>query len=405
MTFKIQISIIVFVATISFGGCVSNLESPVSTPMPPTQTREFATATVQRSTRTTKFALESVSEITETADLIAEPTPTPPVPLIEEANHNTKMCTSSPKIFDVMGTLDIYAFAHLRFQGDDTLFFDGWAPRPAPENALSTSSSSETDSSSLGGFSSARVLFQAGKIALDSGEISSQTLNVTPVLNIPCEQDCPLDILSQSPDGQWQLVQISDYPKSKQGVWLISQKEMVHLIPYVPSSSNWQWSNDNSIFWYVYSPGERGANSVIVYFEDALIINHSEQGQNNPLDATYYRLSFSPVAKTILSIANPFEIGNDTDEIYMLNVNNPDIQSSINISNVKTATWNEATQSYVLMVTTDEGTNFVNLDGETIIHVPGISIPPLIFALSQSGKYLAVGYGAVDGVRVFECTE
>ena len=175
-------------------------------------------------------------------------------------------------------------------------------------------------------------------------------------------------------------------------------------MPYVPTSSTWEWANDSSLLWYVHSTPEYGADSVIVHLlEHPPLVNRSPDDIENPLDATYYRLAFSPIAKTILSTSEPTESGLNIDpnQLFVIDANNTDLQTAQLIPDIVMAVWNQATQSYIVMVETSQGRDFMDLDGTLLVQVPQV-VPPLIFALSPSGQRLAVGYGAI---WVYECSE
>ena len=177
----------------------------------------------------------------------------------------------------------------------------------------------------------------------------------------------------------------------------------MQIVPYVPPSSTWNWSDDGLILWYVHHTPEYGADSVIVQLKQPPIVNRSLRDPQNFLDPTYYRLAYSPTTNTVLSTGDPSELGVDTDELFLIDVDNNEVQGSQIVSGVMTAVWNEATQSYIVMVETDNGTDYMDLSGSLLIHVPEV-IPPFTFAVSPSGQRLAIGYGNA-GIWVYECKD
>lgn len=421
----ITLIIIILILITTLGGCNPATDVVSISPSQPSLTSPVATIDIATPTATAAIVDENTPVATSTAKpIITSTLVTTATSLVVSDHTKSRICTTTPQVFDVAKTLGIRNYAHLSFQGEDTILFDGWSPRPAPQQVIVPNATPQA-TVEIGpgdGFSSARILFQAGQIDLESGLILSRTLNMAPLLSNlldilgqgqhPDEQwpiaqiSDRLDILGQSPDGQWQLIQISDWDRDKVGIWLISQTEMLHLIPYVPPSSTWEWADDNSLLWYVHSTPEFGADSIVVHLEHPPLVNRSLDDIENPLDATYYRLAFSPVAKTILSTSEPTESGLNIDpnQLFVIDANNTDLQNTQIIPNIVMAVWNQATQSYIIMVETSHGRDFIDLDGTMLVQVPQV-IPPLVFALSPSGQRLAVGYGAVDGIWVYECSE
>lgn len=401
MNLRIFISVLFLILLVSvlISGC--NANSPNSTtPLLTHAIESAATSVVEDELNVTPTVISTVVAITST--------PSPPAinvaPSEQVAVDNPRICSAIPRTFDVMSDLGVYEFSHLRFQNEDVLYFEGWSTRPEP--AITEIDSSQTinvpDSGLLGRFTSARILFQTGQIDLVSKAVSHTFNELTPINN-PCQEECPIDMLGESLDRGWQLIQISDWPKESLGIWLVNQEEKFHVVPYVPSTSTWQWSNDSSIFWYLHSTEEYGFDSIIINLQQPIIVNRSTQSKDDPLDGTYYQLAYSPIDHTILSTGKPSELGIDTDELLVIDANNLEVKNRLNIPGIKGVMWNDATQSFFLMIDAAEDTHFISFEGNLILEVPESTIPPLKFAISSTGNYLAVGYGAVDGIRVFKC--
>lgn len=411
------IILLVLITTIS--GCNPTTDTKVSiSPSPPLLTSTVIALNTATPATTSTVTVENDLVVT----LTATPTMTPTVvasatPLAATEQPKFRICVTTPRVFDVAQTLDIRDYAHLSFQGENTILFDGWAPRPAPQNAQGVTAPVTSSSDSLVDIPSARILFQVGQIDLESNTILSRTLDISPPLNnladilgIPLDDQWPLeqisdrvDVIGQSPDEQWQLVQVSDWSVETNGIWLMSQGETYQIVPYVPPSSMWDWADDSSTLWYVHHTPEFGADSVIIHLEHPAVINRSGNDPENFLDATYYHLAFSPMTETVLSIGDPSELGVDTDELFIIDANDNNLQSVQTMPGITIAVWNQATQSFILMIQADNSTNLVDLDGSLIVQAPNI-MSPFVFALSPSNHYLAIGYGSA-GIWVYECNE
>lgn len=409
--------IIILILVTTLGGCNPAIDTVLTSPSPPSLTSTVTTLDIATPTLTTTIVDKNTPLATSTATPTITLTLVATAPSLAVSEYTiSRICTTTPQVFDIAKTFGIRNYAHLGFQGEDTILFDGWSPRPSPQNAQDNAAQVTPGPDPLGGIPSARVLLRAGQIDLESSLILSRTFdislpldNLVAILGLPSDEQLPfeqvrdrVDVLSQSPDEKWQLVQISDWSGGANGIWLISRVQTLQVIPYVPSSGTWEWADDSSILWYVHDTPEFGADSVIIHLENPPLINRSQRNPEIPLDATYYRLAFSPVEKTVLSIGDPSELGNDTDELIVIDANDTDLQSSQTIPDITMLVWNQATQSYILMVQTDNSTNFVDLSGTLIVQVPEV-IPPFVFALSPSGQRLAVGYGSA-GIWVYECS-
>lgn len=375
---------------------ISTMTHPTSTPS------QLASVIITATVKFKPTPVTTISEITPTIEPLG-------TSLSNSQSESGHICSAPPSRFDIQNTLDIYDISSLHFLDEETLVFYGWAPRPTPQIGIETTVSTtptKEETSALGGFVSARLLFKQGLINLTTGNIISSTLDFASLLNNPCRINCPLEILGESPNQQWQLLQISDVNESQIGVWIVSEDQMVRLVDYVPSSSTWQWSEDSSLLWFVHTTEEHGADSLITWLDQPVTVTRSEDSINNPLDPTYYFLAFSPLEKTVVSTGDPFEQGlPDKDEVYTFDLTqslSQPLEAQI-IPEITNVTWNEATQNYLLSIVQEAGTEIRTLDGNVLARIPGYQMPRLNFALSPLGKYLAIGYGAVDGILVFTC--
>ncbi len=102
-----------FIAIFGVGSCNSTLDSPTITPLSPAQIGDLSVESTLIPTVTPTIAVENIPIATETTNFASAPTPTSTIPSIGETTNNPKICTPSPKTFDVMGALvpRLYDFA------------------------------------------------------------------------------------------------------------------------------------------------------------------------------------------------------------------------------------------------------------------------------------------------------
>lgn len=385
------------------------------------------------------MSTENVTEVAEQPDLthtVASLTITPTltsvsstvVPLKSPTNTPTTetdlvfVCPNPPQQFNIQEHLDIIDIRQLSFINDETIIFDGWATRPKPEETDEADSTQSVDLFAPN--KSARVWHKAGQLNLTTGAVVSRTLDFTPLINQPCDEKCVLDILSQSPNNEWQLVQISDGQNNQDGVWLVDQEEKIQLLPYVPRSSNWQWSTDSSLLWYVHDLEEVGTGAIIVLLNDLeAIVNVGSYGTDNPLNPTSYLTAFSPTNKTILSTVSWAGIESTPDVIYLSDLTQNPVKTVATraVPGVRTVVWDETTQMYLLVVIKEDGLEIQDVDGVVLTKVPldvfetlfpaladnyidlSAVLPDKGYTLSSSREYLAIGYGSIEGIMVFDC--
>lgn len=337
-----------------------------------------------------------------------------------------RVCSTLPQRFDFRAELGIYQILDLRFENEDILTFEGWADRP--EASLAPETPEPAPDMMPGPYPSAGVLLVGGQLNIPDGIIEPRTIAFAPLLNNPCGEDCPLEIISQSPDERWQLVQVSDWLRDKMGIWLVGEKDMVKLTPYVPFGLDWQWADDSSMLWLEYSDPDRGGYTLVVYPENPITVNETIYG--SPLDPTFYFPDFSPTEKVVLSTANPFELGVDTNELFTINLTNSLTQTASTqvIPGLISADWNDATQSFLLQIVNRndaeiQSVEIQNQDGQVLVTIPqnilysietGLSLGekpvpsyrfslPGQYALSSSGRYVAKVKNSSE-IWLFDCS-
>jgi hypothetical protein len=261
-----------------------------------------------------------------------------------------------------------------------------------------------------------------GQLSLAEGQFSQRPLDVDPLLNNPCGEVCPLEIIGQSPNREWQLVQVHDWLVEKSGVWLVGKNEMIRLIPYI-THLQWQWATDSCLLWIVYSDPELGGYTLVAQLDNPVVTRGTGPiTQDLPylLDPWYHIVAFSPIGKVAISTTS-FEFPQlDSDELFTINLTDTfTVTASPRvIPGIVTVNWNESTQSFLLEIVKESGVEIQDMSGNTLIVIPRNTLEMFhslpdegqlephfrigdSYALSPSGAKFAV----VNGSRLllFEC--
>jgi hypothetical protein len=360
-------------------------------------------------------------------NLVIANTPTvEPVIDVERSKQPVRTCSITPTRFDTRTVTDIYSlFSHIGFLDDQTIVFSGWAQRPLPTPEAVITPTTPTNISSGDAIISNWITFKGAQLKLPDGDITLQTPDFASLLRDPCQSECLIDVISQSPDKKWQLIQVSTGDHSNLGFWVVSQDEMVQLVNFVPTFSTWEWAADSSMLWFVHSLYEYGLQALVIQLDTTPpTLLTDERGENPLFDATRYVSAFNPINKTVLLTASE-EATFDTDELLTFDLSESYTQTnSIRVvTGIKGVVWNHATQNYLLVIVREDDLAITNLDGQILVKVPietfetifpSLSNPNLTldlflpnngYALSPSGQYLAIGYGQATGIDIFECLE
>jgi hypothetical protein len=387
---------------------VVSVELPTITPIMPTPLPSITVTSI----------------LPQPTDEIATVTLTP-VSILANEGYSSRICNSSPRQFDVREVLDM-SILQLRFENEDLLTFEGWTQGPEP--IVIPVTPEPTPDMLPGPYIYTRRLLTGGELSLPEGQLRPRDLDMGPLLNNPCGEECPLEIISQSPDGKWQLIQIHDWLVQISGIWLVGKDEMVRLIPYIPDLE-WQWAMDSSLLWLVYRDPNLGGYTLVAQLDSPVITRGTgpiTEDLSYQLDPWYYNVAFSPMEKVAISTTS-FEFPElDSDELFTVDLTNTFTLTSTTrvIPGIVTVNWNEATQNFLLEIVTDSGVEIQDLSGNLLLKIPrrilevfrSLPIPdedPLEpiepyfrignYAISSTGERLAVVHG--PNLLIFECTQ
>lgn len=347
--------------------------------------------------RPTPTILTASPAVTSTANspVVSESvnTPTTSEPTVEQT---VLICPSAPKILDLRGNFDILGPSHLSFTEEEVLTVEGWTERQDEPG----------------------VTLKRGEYSLATGTSALHGLYLTPLLQNPCPGTCRYEIFSQSPDNQWQLVQIRDGSDEQSGVWLVSQSQTIQLVNFVPFGSTWEWAADGSLLWYVHTEIEYGGSVIMVQLQTPPIVIRPEILMENPLNPTYFYVAFSLLDKTALSVKRSGRRGEPvTEKLYSFDFDQglSQVEAMETIPGLVKAEWNEATHSYFLIILQKDHLEMRERNGNMTIRLPFsafegvlsqeillLNIPFDNHVLSPSGEHLAITLGGSD-VYLFEC--
>ncbi len=280
------------------------------------------------------------------------------------------ICQEPPRLFNLLDKLGIQWINNLRFKSEELLTFEGWTERPEP-SVLPRTPEPTPESFPIPN-SSSRILLTGGQLDLLSGEMSARSLDVDAPLTNPCGEECPLEVLGQSPNREWQLVQINDWLRSRMGLWLVSAETAIRIVPYVPAYPEWQWAEDSSLLWLVYNYDEVGGETMIIRLGNPPTIHVANPG--GLLDPVVYWSGYSPMDNTALAVPAPGIWGTRIRKsycsrlIWMMTLKPP--TGVWSIPGIKSVAWNEATQSIIAQVITEDGVAFQELPGGFSLTIP-----------------------------------
>ncbi|MCB0153529.1 MAG: hypothetical protein KDF65_01945, partial [Anaerolineae bacterium] len=205
-------------------------------------------------------------------------------------------------------------------------------------------------------------------------------------LQTPYLEDYPVDVVSVSPNNEWQLLQVTEAPEEYQGFWLVNQEMVTQIIPYVPYSPNWQWSDDSEMLWlehllYDISGDSYASQTVIVDLvgpEAPKTVNNFRDTDISPdLTSSHesYELVFSPAHKTALSYERL-----DIDEallnqpltayLYDVAQNPPQQIEMFAITPPVFIDWSHTLEAFVIIELSATGGEIYTLDRSLVYQIP-----------------------------------
>ncbi len=331
--------------------------------------------------------------------------------------YRPKTCTTPPQRFNFSQGLGMQELSNLEFEDEYSLVFEGWTNRPDP--LVTPVTPEPTPEIRPDPFASHRILVTSGQLNLLNGTFSSRPLAVGHPLSNPCGEDCPMEVISQSPDSKWQVIQVSDWVSETEGYWLVNEDKMERLVPYI-TGTTFRWADDSSLLWLITPyPNDRGGYTSLVQLGDSVSVKQSERG--GWLDPLLYFHAFSPFDKTLVLMPS-FEHGHSrTEELFQTNLIEYPMQitKARDIPGIVAVSWNTPSQNFLIEVVKEKSVEFQDLLGNTLVTIPFSTLEPIIptlkddssslstglshnYALSESGQRMALVHSSGE-IWVFSC--
>ncbi len=322
------------------------------------------------------------------------PTPTATIPVLLEANTATTpvVCNQFKSYINIQQETnnDSTELMDYVFPNEDDITFLMWSSRPYPGGTPTPFAGTiEPGGVPPGGFSrSSRRLLKGQTWDFSSGNLVESPVTEQDAVQSPCEADCPLEVVGVAPDNSWQLLQVTEAPAEYQGLWLANEETVYNLVPYVPSNSQWQWSNDSHLLWLVYTLQDNSGES---YASESMVVdlsapaspqiifqsyNPNEWQSPHLLSPNKYRLVFSPEDKTVLSYEfvpssepNP---PNNQLEVYRIDVsqNPPQLLNTYKASYPFLIDWSDTLQDFVVLELNANGAVIYALNNDVVYEIP-----------------------------------
>lgn len=300
-------------------------------------------------------------------------------------------CQGPPQKFDLTQIPDLSSVNGLSFESEELITFEGWVNRLDP--SIFPQTPEPTPDSFPIPNSSSRYMLIGGQIDLSVGTVSLRPLDVDPPLFNPCDEECPLEVLSQSPDNQWQLVQVNDWLQAKMGLWLVSTESAIRLVPYVPFNPRWQWAEDSSMLWILYYH-EGGGETLVYRLGDPPDANEVMVG--NLLDPLRYWAGYSPIDKAAYAVPAPSMGDELTIPLYIIDLEEgAEVPSETwSVKGVESFAWNEATKSMTAQIVSDAGIQFQELPGGMSLTIPNETLAEIFPSITRAIDDLPTGISA-----------
>lgn len=186
--------------------------------------------------------------------------------------------------------------------------------------------------------------------------------------------NCHTAVFATSPQQKWQLVQTTG---PKHGIWLVSRKQSIPLLSYIPRQDHWAWTTDEGTLLYTYSLPRTGTSFAIVhldeafprivYFEDLIQQENSLVGDSSYIDPFHHTLAFEANTGVIWATRQGFPTAG---KIYQYNAHSHALVNSWESPRILKTAWHPALQTIMQFSYDTAGLHIEAANGRVRAHVP-----------------------------------
>ena len=266
-----------------------------------------------------------------------------------------------------------------------------------------------------------QIYSRQSKVDLVTGSFEFLETAYETKYTIPCE-NCSYRVFEESPDSSWQLIQVNE--GEDKGIWLSSGEKNYRIVDYIPYSSSWKWSKDNTALWFTFTHIESGTEKGVIQLEPSFQMNLNIDQSMPAIPAIGYDSAFSPSDKLLLRTSSGGgQLSRNDNVIYVFDLSRSLTQISATkiVSGVERVEWDESLNDFLLIKIVDQ-TIQIEVQKENVEYIlPASLIEPLLgpipssearlsyplfpaYSISPSKDYLIV---AADGppptVILFKC--
>lgn len=310
----------------------------------------------------------------------------------------------------------LYPISDIRFLDRHTLLVSGWVGAEVPSSSRVRATPPAIGPSQwMVGVLMRHQLYRVNTL---NQMVEPMTATVPALMRQVCAQ-CKHEVLSQSPDGKWQLIQA--LPESwddvtetalrtgalRTGVWLVSTDREIVVNRMLPAWSRWEWAEDSSALWYVASAYEFGIDSYVVFLDaDPLVVS----AFGSPADPVANQVVFLPDSKALLSVDRT-----SLSQIRRMGLISPEISLSRSweVTGLVGLAWDMNSRQALSVTMRGDTLEFAAGDRSLVVSIPrgvihesgwaNAQADEYMFAVAASGEQAAIA--SIGELLVFHCVE
>ena len=225
------------------------------------------------------------------------------------------------------------------------------------------------------------------------------TSTVVP-LGDPCSGGCDIAVIDQSPNLQWQLLNVNSQMSAGKvgdwGIWLVGRGQQLKLSK--PAFANkWQWADDSSVLWFSTAASYGfGMDGTVVFLQNPAITRTLSTPLIGEDDG---KVVLNPLTKEIASIS--FTLGVSlllttphTLNIYAVAANTVVLRKTEQVNGLVRVSWDEDRQTMLHTIVRDDGLHVTTQAGAPLAYVPQATFEHNHFLMKKLSSF-----SGVEGIR------